>query len=466
MPLCLLVLLGFSLPAPRAQAQGGPQASLPQIQYILDGIELEGNAKTSAAFLLDAVALSPGQPLDLSELERVRLRLLGTGYFEEVHASLQKGQERGHVTLLLRVVERNTITLADVFLGSSRRSPFWGGLELVEGNLFGRGQTLGGAFVVGKDQYAGQLRLGSPNLLGAPVRVQGEARYAVGQEAIFTREDLRPLPQGLAEPQELAVRRLGGEAGVGFYPFALLGVFVDLGVENIDADSALPTRTAAWIKEGSSWHLPLRLTLDHDTRDNPLVPTSGYRLNLSLQGTAAPVSDYQYLKAVLRSELHQSLGFGAPGHVLRLHLVGGIIVGDAPYFERFFLGDTSTLVQSRALGLNFTNQASPGFLGETARNLGYETVLAGGSLEYGVPIIQGQAPLYRVEFFIGFGVFGMTTPGDLPGERVNNLAVDLIQARDPSAFPLDLIFDLGFRAETPIGIFGLSFANGLALVPF
>jgi hypothetical protein len=31
---------------------------------------------------------------------------------------------------------------------------------------------------------------------------------------------------------------------------------------------------------------------------------------------------------------------------------------------------------------------------------------------------------------------------------------------------VDQIFDVGFRADTPIGIFGLSFANGLALVPF
>lgn len=458
-----MTLCGLARPL-QAQEQAIP--GLPRIQYILDGVEIEGNQKSTRDLLLEAIDLPLGKPIDLQDLEGVRLRLLGTGYFTQVDTSLRKGSQRGHVTLYVRVVERNTITLADVFLGSSRRSPFWGGLDVVEGNAFGRGQTLGGAFVVGKEQYAGRLRLGSPNLLGVPLRSQAELRYAQGNEAIFVREALRPLPPGLGEPQNLEYRRLGGEAGIGFYPFALLSVFLDMGLEHIQADSSLPTRTAHYLKEGSSWHLPLRLTLDHDTRDNPLVPTAGYRLNFSVEGSDTLWSDYSYLKMVLRMSHHQSLGFGAPGHVLRFNMVGGVILGDAPFFERFFIGDTSTLVQSRALGLNFTTQSSPDFLGRGAGNLGYETVLVGAGLEYGVPIIQGEGVLYRVEFFIGLGAFGMTTLGDLPQDRAVNLAVDLMDPRGVSSFPVDLIFDVGFRAETPIGVFGLSFANGLALVPF
>jgi hypothetical protein len=92
--------------------------------------------------------------------------------------------------------------------------------------------------------------------------------------------------------------------------------------------------------------------------------------------------------------------------------------------------------------------------------------MAGGGVEYGVPIIEGAAPLYRVEFFIGTGVFGMTSPDDVPSAREISLGIDPERAPSDSTFPLDLTFDIGFRAETPIGIFGLSFANGLALVPF
>ena len=82
-----------------------------------------------------------------------------------------------------------------------------------------------------------------------------------------------------------------------------------------------------------------------------------------------------------------------------------------------------------------------------------------------MPIIEGGAPLYRVEFFVGSGLFGMTSPDDLPGRRDVNLGVRYGTSDDPSPFPLGLTLDTGFRAETPIGIFGLSFANGLALIP-
>ena len=60
----------------------------------------------------------------------------------------------------------------------------------------------------------------------------------------------------------------------------------------------------------------------------------------------------------------------------------------------------------------------------------------------------------------------MTTPGDLPGLRDVSLGVDLTPVRNANIFPIDLTFNVGFRAETPIGVFGLSFANALSLVPF
>lgn len=451
----------------RATPQESPEIQknrpdIPSIQYTLEEIALSGNQKTTPDFFASLIGLYPGDVFSPNDLEQIRLILLGTGYFSTVDVTLQKGAQRGYVILGIHVEERNTILLSDVILGASRATPFWGGVDLVESNLFGRGLTMGGAFVVGSGQFALRSQLADPHAFSLPMRLGGEGKLLSGRERIREAGVASHLN---AEEAFLHYERAGGEIGVGLYPLDLLGTFVDLGVEAIQANSDKPDKTRQWLKNGQSLHSYLRLTFDHDTRDNPLVPTSGYRLNFSIQASASPVGDYNYAKGILRTSYFKDLGANAPGHVLRFDLFAGLILGDAPFFERFYVGDISALVPSRSLGLNFTSRSSPDFFDRGARNLSYETMMGGAGIEYGVPLIQGPAPLYRLEFFFGIGVFGMSSLDDLPRTRQLGLAVETEPNPSQSAFPLDVTFDMGFRAETPIGIFGLSFANGLALVP-
>ncbi len=423
----------------------------------MEGVRVEGNSKTSARLVESLLELPLGEPVHVSALEPIQRRLLSTGYFSRVEARLDRGSERGRVILVVEVEERNTVILSDVILGSSSEHPFWGGLDVVEGNLFGQGLTLGGAFVVGDGQQGYRLQLADPWAFSAPLRLSAEAYYLQGAEGVFADAD---------RVGSVGFERAGGEVGVGFYPLALLGVFLDVGVEWLDVSHrGVPADLGA--PEGTSANPTLRVTLDHDTRDDPLVPRSGYRLNFSMQ-SGAPLwgSDFDYVKMVLRTSLHRGLAFGAVGHVLRFDLFGGIVLGDAPWYERFFIGDVSSLVPGRDLGMSFSTRPGLDLFSRGADRLSYESVMAGGGVEYGVPLMQGPAPFYRVEFFLGVGLYGMTTPDDLP--RARRLSLGIAAPADPSSsiFPIDLTFDLGFRAETPIGVFGLSFANGLALVPF
>lgn len=449
--------------------QSGQRPSLSTIGYVLDEIRVMGNQKTAASLISALVGLEPGQRFGLVDLERVRLQLLGTGFFVEVDACLEKGSERGHVVLLIEVTERNTILLSDFFLGSSREHSFWGGVDLSEGNLLGRGLNLRAAVVASDRQWATQLSLSDPYAFALPMRLGGFGHFSQGRETLFIADPAR-LDPGSREPLGLRYDRAGGELSVGLYPLTLLGVFLNLGAESVKATSELPQETQKLILNGRSLHTTLRMTFDHDTRDNPFFPTRGYQLNLSIQGSSSLWgSDYDYVKTVLRSAYALRPGFNEAGHVIRFNLFGGVVLGDAPFYERFYVGDVSALVPSRDLGLNFASTASPDFFKQGADNLSYETAVAGAGVEYGVPLLSsgdGNALFYRVEFFLGVGVFGMTTLDDPPGERDVGLGVDLISQRQGNAFPFDLSFDLGFRAETPIGIFGLSFANGLALVPF
>jgi outer membrane protein assembly factor BamA len=327
---------------------------------------------------------------------------------------------------------------------------------------------VGAAGVAGNGQWGADLRLADPYAFNLPLRIGATARHRDGAEPVYrVHQPLAPRPDD-DDFQLLRYQRTGGELGGGFFPLPLIGIFLDAGYEYVDAGPIPAGLTNNPLRPGSSHHPYLRLSFDHDTRDNPLAPTRGYRLSLALTGsTTASGSDYDYLKAVIRTAYHKPIRFGSSGHVVRFEIFGGYIVGDAPFYERFFVGDVSALVPARDLDLNFASRPLPDFFRQGAGGLGYETVLAGTSVEYAIPIFRGHSPLYRVEFFLGSGVFGMTSPSDPADERRASLGVRTNPGEaNPSAFPLDLTFDAGFRAETPVGVFGLSFANALSLVPF
>ena len=113
------------------------------------------------------------------------------------------------------------------------------------------------------------------------------------------------------------------------------------------------------IQDGTSQVGTVGAGLDYDTRSDPVLPRSGMRLALSVEvGTAPLGSSYSYVKTVFNgSGLHEM----PHGHALGFHLFGGAIEGNAPYFDRFFIGDLNLLLPRRALGINFSTLPSPSF---------------------------------------------------------------------------------------------------------
>src|SRR5690606_21678451 len=182
------------------------------------------------------------------------------------------------------------------------------------------------------------------------------------------------------------------------------------------------------------------LTVELDTRDDPVIPRRGIRVNVSAEGSTSEVlSDYDHLK--LLAQFNAALEF-LPGHILRFDLVGGAIFGDAPFFERFFVGDFDDLIPARSLGLNFASRPAVDFFNTGADQLGYENFVFRGSVEYAIPIDIDVSWLYRTEFFLGAGVWGATTAEDDRGEVIIGLEPEP-GVRDP--FPVDLTVDLGLR---------------------
>lgn len=463
----LLLLSGSSLalaqptpPDARTGRRSG-RPKLPDPVYRLEAIELAGDFKTSEDIILDALDLELGQTVNVAILREAKVRLLSTGYFQTAQFGLSAGSERGRVVLTITLDERNTTLLKDLFLGVSTRSPFWGGLDLVDTNVFGSGYSARAAFVMGFDQYGYEVGWQDPAVFGSPLAAAITLHYNHGKEPVFpveARDGLSP------NPFTLVTHRAGGRLSFGFYPHPLLGLFFDLRMEWLRGESPRPDLTDTFAPNKDAILTTLAVALELDTRDDPVMPRGGIRANLRMEGAAREVaSDFSYFKLI--AQLHYALEF-VPGHILRFDAVGGAIWGRAPYFERFFVGDFNDLVPARNLDLNFSNRPPVDFFDLGADQLAYENIMMRAAIEYAIPLVERSrfvTWIYRVEFFLGFGVYGATTPEADRAPAILGLEPEPGRRTD---FPVDLTLDIGVRMETPIGIFGLSFANGLALIPF
>ena len=441
--------------------------------YAIEGIEVRGNHKTKTALILREVGLAVGDVVSANDARvgLARLRLLALGFFLDVHLSLVKGAERGRASLVVEVEERGTIILDALYLGTSQATSVWGGLAATERNLLGRGLSLGGGFVgstrpqvAGAEPgFAGALHMsGPPAFFSGRLALQASFNFSLGSEFFRKSGD-----NTSATPSDFVaanVRRLGGAFGAGralSRTFFLTGearfesIRADLPSERtqISPDGRVTTIPFA-VRDGKSHLGSLSVILDIDSRTDPVLPRGGHHISLSVEATTtALASSYGFVKGVAQASNYFPLRWG---HILGIHGYLGGIWGDAPYFDRFFVGDLNLLLPPRALGLNFSTQPSHDLLGTGIAAHRYDNLAGRALVEYAIPIWSRHGLLYRGDAFAAFGIFAMSSPDDLRNR-------DLSLSR---AVASDLTADLGIRLDTYIGIFTLSVANAIGRIPF
>ncbi len=470
----LLALL-FLLPS-LAQAQPSadkPPATLSDgftLRYTIERIEVRGNRKTRTDLILHEVALAPGDTVtaDDARVERARLRLLALGYFLDARLSMIKGERRGGAVLVIEVEERGTIILNAIYLGTSDATTLWGGLDASERNFLGRGLSLGAGFVSStrpqvdgaEPALAFSLRMAGPPRLHS-LQLSGSALFSRGSEFFRTRgASAEPDP---ADFVALNVRRAGGILGVGAVLSRTAYLLGEVRFEAVHADwPDVQVRDLGQgqsepivfpVRNGASRLGSLALTLDLDSRSDPVLPRAGGHLVLSVEAaTPACASQYTFLKATAQGSLYFPLSVG---HVIGVHGLLGWVVGDAPYFDRFFVGDLNLLLPPRALGINFSTQPSRNFLGTGVADHRYDKLAGRLLVEYAVPLWRRHRIFYRGDAFAALGIFALTNPDDLRRQG----------ASLGQRIPTDLTADLGLRLDTYIGIFTLSVANALGRLP-
>jgi outer membrane protein insertion porin family len=441
-------------------------------RYVLEGIEIRGLRKTEPWVVLGELGLAVGEEVAPTDprVETARLRLLALGFFRDVQFSLEKGVRRGGAVLVVSVEERGTIIINALHLGTSEATTLWGGLDVAETNFLGRGVGVGGGFVQStrprvdgaESGQAFALRAAGPVWSAGAPAPYGSLLYSNGSEfyrASGADEDRDPRKFVAAR-----TRRLGGTLGVGTDLSRTTRVTAEGRYEALDvrlpdrrtreipgSDEARPIRFG--VHEGQSRLASLAVSIDVDTRSDPVLPSHGARTSVSLV-TALPLlgSQYGFAKGVLQSSWYHPVG----RHVLGIHGLAGAVFGEAPYFEQFFVGDLNFLLPPRALGLNFSTLPSRNFLGTSVAAHRYDSFAARLVVEYAVPLWRRHGFVYGGDAFAALGAFALASEDDL---RVRDGPIG-------RALPADLTADLGIRLDTYVGIFTLSVANALGRIPF
>jgi outer membrane protein insertion porin family len=483
-PVAILLAAAILITAAGRAAAQAPVSSLPLPafdetpfgpRYVIEEIRVSGNRKTQRSLIageLAALGLAPGRTVDASDprVETARYRLLSLGYFLDVHLSVTRGTRRGAVVLVVEVEERGTLVINEIFAATSPATAFWGGTDLAETNFLGRGINLGAGFVastrpVVANAHAGlglRLHAGVPPL-GGPSGPSLSLTGLFNDGSEFYRASGADWDDDAGRFVATRVRRIGGVLTAGLMLPASFHASISFRQEQISAQ--LPGLAIQTLPDGRQVPIdfmilegPSRLgtatgSLDFDNRSDPVLPRSGGRADISVEVASSLLgSRYTFVKAVAEASVY----FKMPrGHALGLHLFGGAISGAAPYFDRFFIGDLDLLLPRRALGINFSTQAPPNFLGTSIAHHRYDDYAARVLVEYAVPIWRRRGLVYGGDAFIAFGALGLASDEDLTGPGSGF-----------SALPIALTGDAGLRLDTYVGVFTISIANALSRSSF
>jgi len=439
-----------------AQAPGPDAPEAAPRRYQVERIQLQGLARASEAEVRRHLALAEGDVLDDGAVLVTRLRLLQLGWFSRVETRVERGSQRGLVVLVIEVVERNTLLVSDLVLGSTRVQPAYGGLGLTQQNFLGRGLGLSGAFVWGgspADRPLDPARFAARATFFAPDVDLGRSlpRLVAGATGLFLRgEELHcPTPScgdyrgRFGAAPRLRYDRVGGEIALGIRPGPFERIFGGLRVESlrgtaVPGEGPLPDGPAPSLRLGSSTLTALTAAYDRDTRDDFFLPRQGTRFGAQVTfASPALGGDYDYARWLVQAET----AFGLPrGHALRVMGAAGATQGEAPFFDRFYAADWAYFsigpAIGRALELNFSTDSR------------YDSLLAMLGAEYAVPLWSAGRVLHRG--YLALGARGLYSAARPRGGRT-------AQSRAP------LSGDLALRLDTPVGSFNLSLGYALDL---
>jgi outer membrane protein assembly factor BamA len=452
-PLPALLALALLAPAGETAPATTPGASTAEEQpaaqrYPVERIEVRGLTHTREQEVRRHLLVAEGDLLDPERVLLSRLRLLQLGWFSRVETRVERGSARGRVVLVFQVVERNTLVVTDLVIGSTGPQPVYGGLGLSQQNFLGRGLGLSGALVYGgspegrpDDPDRFTIRAG----FFAPDLVLGRKRLVFGLSSLFLRgeelacgdPDCDAFSSDFGRAPRTRYQRVGGELTLGIRPGPVERLLGSYRFERVHASRPETSDGVAGppVIDGWSSLAALVGAYEVDTRDDFFFPREGFRALAQVTFASKLLGgDYEYSRYLLQLETAYALF----RQKLRLQAALGAAQGDAPFFDRFYAADFSYFAVGPALGraleLNFSTDSR------------YDAFLAMGGLEYGIPLWARGGFFHRG--YLALGARAVWSSATLGGARTRF-------SRTPFSA------DVALRLDTPVGTFNASLGYAL-----
>jgi outer membrane protein insertion porin family len=293
----------------------------------IERIDIRGNVRTLDEVLRREMRLVEGDAYNRILVDRARRRLTALDYFEKIDIREEPGSAADLVVLVIEVQEKSTGSIA-FSAGYSSTETVIGSISIQERNFLGRGQNVGLSTNLSLKRQAVTFSFTEPYFLGR--------RMSAGIDGTFQRTDLE-------KESSYSTQQYGGGFRFGFRldENSTVGTKYSFIHRTVEVSPDANVSRAIMDAEGTTNKSMFGLNYTYDQLDNPLRPTSGYRLQ-SMNEFAGIGGDVRYFSSEVAGYYFYPL---MEGVTAKLKGTGGHMLGwggeEVPILDRFFKGGDS-----------------------------------------------------------------------------------------------------------------------------
>ena len=373
-------------------------------------INIAGNDKTRDKVIRREVRVNEGEVIETGAIKRSFQRLQNLNFFETVEL-VPEPLDDGEVDLNIRVKEKATGSFS-VGGGFSSLDRLTAIFDIVEGNLFGKGQLLRLNAQLGQRRNYANISFREPYFLDTELSTQVDLFHQAFD--VFTYEEAR-TGGGLSVTKPFGEYLYGG-LNVAFERIKISDLLTCSDAFDIECTpeeelSFLPPFITE--QEGTQTTTSIGGNISRDTRDYHLDPSHGSRQTASVELASHFFGGNNDFVKLLGTTVHYTpIWFN---HVFSVRGVVGVGEpygpdDDLPLTERLFVGSINGFPQVRGFGYGKAGPIVPG----TDEVVGADRAL-GFTFEYILPVVkeaQINAALFT-DFGRGFGEGESIDPLDL-----------------------------------------------------